>query len=145
MFVCKLSTPSCSEYEHFHVYLDYRKQTGNVVTRQTFDRAPRQTRPPIAHISRGDITPLTPASPSGRNLNLLSMILLGYHIRLDTLCKKHHDIISLPPICHNITLLQIEFPLDMLKPDWDIWLDGYQISYKDIWYIDESLESFFNL
>ena len=28
MFVCKLGTPSCSHYEHFHVYLAYRKQTG---------------------------------------------------------------------------------------------------------------------
>ena len=34
MFVCKLRTPSCSHYEHFHVYLTYRRQTGNVVTRQ---------------------------------------------------------------------------------------------------------------
>ena len=54
MFVCKLRTPSCSHYEHFHVYLAYRRQTGNVVTRQTFDRAPRLTRPPTAHISKGE-------------------------------------------------------------------------------------------
>ena len=31
MFVCKLRTPSCSHYEHFHVYLAHRRQTGNVV------------------------------------------------------------------------------------------------------------------
>ena len=55
MFVCKLRTPSCSRYEYFHVYLAYRRQTGNVVTRQTFDRAPRLTRPLTAHISRGDL------------------------------------------------------------------------------------------
>ena len=53
MFVCKLRTPSCSHYEHFHVYLAYRSQTGNVVTRQTFDRASRITKSPTAHISRG--------------------------------------------------------------------------------------------
>ena len=53
MFVCKLRTPSCFQYEHFHVYLAYR---GNVVTRQTFDRAPRITKPPTARISRGDNT-----------------------------------------------------------------------------------------
>ena len=47
MFVCKLGTPSCSNYEHFHVYLAYRRHTGTVVTRQTYDRAPRQTKPPI--------------------------------------------------------------------------------------------------
>ena len=51
MFVCKLRTPSCANCEHFHVYLTYR----NVVTRQTFDRAPRLTRPPTAHISKGDV------------------------------------------------------------------------------------------
>ena len=53
MFVCKLRTPSCANYEHFHVYLAYRRQTGTVVTRQTYDRAPRLTRPPTAHFSRG--------------------------------------------------------------------------------------------
>ena len=52
MFVCKLGTPSCSHYEHFHVYLAYRRQTGTVVIRQTFDRAPRKTKLPTAHISR---------------------------------------------------------------------------------------------
>ena len=54
MFVVKLRTPSRANYEHFHVYLAYRRQTGSVVTRQTYDRAPRLTRPPTAHISRGD-------------------------------------------------------------------------------------------
>ena len=54
MFVCKLGTPSCSIYEHFHVYLAHRRQTGTVVTRQTYDRAPRLTKPPTAHISRDD-------------------------------------------------------------------------------------------
>ena len=54
MFVVKLRTPSRANYEHFHVYLAYRRQTGTVVTRQTYDRAPRLTRPPTAHISRGD-------------------------------------------------------------------------------------------
>ena len=39
MFVCKLRTTSCSHYEHFHVYLIYRRQTRNVVTRQAFDWA----------------------------------------------------------------------------------------------------------
>ena len=53
MFLCKLRTPSCANYENFHVYLAYRRQTGNVVTRQTYDRAPRLTRPPTARISRG--------------------------------------------------------------------------------------------
>ena len=43
----------CANHEHFHVYLTYKRQTGNVVTRQTFDRAPHLTRPPTAHISRG--------------------------------------------------------------------------------------------
>ena len=52
-FVCKLGTPSCYNYEHFHVYLAYRRQTGTVVTRQTYDRAPRLTKPPTAYISRG--------------------------------------------------------------------------------------------
>ena len=55
MLVCKLRTPSCSPYEHFHVYLAYKRQTGNVVTRQTFDRVPRLTKPPTAHISRGGV------------------------------------------------------------------------------------------
>ena len=55
MFVVKLGTPSRTNYEHFHVYLAYRRQTGTVVTRQTYDRAPRLTRPPTAHISRGEI------------------------------------------------------------------------------------------
>ena len=54
MFVCKFGIPSCSNYEHFHVYLAYRRQTGTMVTRQTYDRAPRLTKPPTAHISRGD-------------------------------------------------------------------------------------------
>ena len=54
MFVVKLGTPSRANYEHSHVYLAYRRQTGTVVTRQTYDRAPRLTRPPTAHISRGD-------------------------------------------------------------------------------------------
>ena len=54
MFVVKLGTPSRANYEHFHVYLAYRRQTGTVVTRQTYDRAPRLTRPPTAHISRGE-------------------------------------------------------------------------------------------
>ena len=53
MFVVKLGTPSRANYEHFHVYLAYGRQTGTVVTRQTYDRAPRLTRPPTAHISRG--------------------------------------------------------------------------------------------
>ena len=53
MFVVKLRTPSRANYEHFHVYLAHRRQTGTVVTRQTYDRAPRLTRPPTAHISRG--------------------------------------------------------------------------------------------
>ena len=53
MFVVKFRTPSRANYEHFHVYLAYRRQTGTVVTRQTYDRAPRLTRPPTAHISRG--------------------------------------------------------------------------------------------
>ena len=53
MFVVKLRTPSRANYEHFHVYLAYRRQTGTVVTRQTYDLAPRLTRPPTAHISRG--------------------------------------------------------------------------------------------
>ena len=51
MFVVKLGTPSRANYEHFHVYLAYRRQTGTVVTRQTYDRAPRLTRPPTAHIA----------------------------------------------------------------------------------------------
>ena len=55
MFVVKLGTPSRANYEHFHVYLAYRRQTGTVVTRQTYDRAPRLTRPPTAHISRGEV------------------------------------------------------------------------------------------
>ena len=55
MFVVKLRTPSRANYEHFHVYLAYKRQTGTVVTRQTYDRAPRLTRPPTAHISRGAI------------------------------------------------------------------------------------------
>ena len=54
MFVVKLRTPFRANYEHFHVYLAYRRQTGSVVTRQTCDRAPRLTRPPTAHISRGE-------------------------------------------------------------------------------------------
>ena len=54
MFVVKLGTPSRANYEHFHVYLAYRRQTGTVVTRQAYDRAPRLTRPPTAHISRGE-------------------------------------------------------------------------------------------
>ena len=49
MFVCRLRTPSCA---NFHVHLAYRRQTGTVVTRQTYDRAPRLARPPTAHISR---------------------------------------------------------------------------------------------
>ena len=53
MFVCKLRTPSCFNYEPFHVYLAYRRQTGNVVTRHAFDRAPCLTISPTAHISRG--------------------------------------------------------------------------------------------
>ena len=53
MFVVKLGTPSRANYEHFHVYLAYRRQTGTVMTRQTYDWAPRITRPPTAHISRG--------------------------------------------------------------------------------------------
>ena len=32
MFVVKLRTPSRANYEHFHVYLAYRRQTGTVVT-----------------------------------------------------------------------------------------------------------------
>ena len=58
MFVCKLRILFGFYYEHVHVYLAYRRQTGNVVTRQTFARAPRLsdiTRPPTAHISRGDV------------------------------------------------------------------------------------------
>ena len=53
MFVVKLRTPSRANYEYFHFYLAYRRQTGTVVTRQTYDRAPRLTKPPTAHISRG--------------------------------------------------------------------------------------------
>ena len=55
MFVCKLRTPSCANYEYFRVYLAYRRQTRTVVTRQTYDGAPRLTRPPTAHISRSEI------------------------------------------------------------------------------------------
>ena len=61
MFVGKLGTPSCSSYEHFHVYLAYRRQTGTVVTRQTYDRAPcltnhrRHTFQGVS-ITSGDIT-----------------------------------------------------------------------------------------
>ena len=62
MFVYKLRTPSCSHNEHFHVYLADRRQTGTVVTRQTFDRAPRLTKPPTAHISRGDLAGIHPLS-----------------------------------------------------------------------------------
>ena len=29
MFVCKLGAPSCSHYEHFHVYLAYRRNCGD--------------------------------------------------------------------------------------------------------------------
>ena len=47
MFVCKLRTPSCSKYEHVHVYLAYRRQTGTLVTRQTNDRVHRLTKPPL--------------------------------------------------------------------------------------------------
>ena len=39
MFVCKLRTQSCCHYEHFHVNLAYRRQTGNVVT----ERPPNKT------------------------------------------------------------------------------------------------------
>ena len=53
MFACKLGTPSCSSYEHLHVYLVYRRQTGTVVTRQTYDRAAPPNKSPTAHISRG--------------------------------------------------------------------------------------------
>ena len=56
MFVVKLRTPFRANYEHFYIYLAYRRQTGTVVTRQTYDRAPRLTRPPTAHISRGGHT-----------------------------------------------------------------------------------------
>ena len=56
MFVCKLRTPSCSHYEHFHVYLACRRQTGTVVTRQTFDRAPRLTKWPL-HTFQGVTMP----------------------------------------------------------------------------------------
>ena len=58
MFVVKLGTPSRANYEHFHVYLAYIRQTGTVVSRQTYDRAPRLTRPPTAHISRGELANL---------------------------------------------------------------------------------------
>ena len=51
MFVVKLRTQSRANYEH----LAYRRETGTVVTRQTYDWAPRLTRPPTAHISRGAI------------------------------------------------------------------------------------------
>ena len=54
MFVVKLMTQSRANYEHFHVSLAYRRQTGTVVTRQTYDRVPRLTRPHTAYISRGD-------------------------------------------------------------------------------------------
>ena len=54
MFVCKLRTPTRANYEHVHVYPAYMRQTGTVVTRQTYDRAPRLTRPPTAHISMGE-------------------------------------------------------------------------------------------
>ena len=53
MFV-KLRTPSRANYEHFHLYLAYRRPTGTGMTRQTYDRAPRLTKPPTAHISRGE-------------------------------------------------------------------------------------------
>ena len=66
MFVCKLRTPSCANYEHFHVYLAYQRQTGTVVTRQTYDRAPCLTGPPTAHISRGDIGMYIYSANSGR-------------------------------------------------------------------------------
>ena len=55
MFVCKLRTSSCANYAHLDVCLAHRRQTGTVVTRQTYDRAPRLTKPPTAHISRDDI------------------------------------------------------------------------------------------
>ena len=47
MFVCKSRTPSWANYEYFHVYLAYRRQTGTVVTHQTYDRAPRLTNHPL--------------------------------------------------------------------------------------------------
>ena len=47
MFVCKLRTPyaSCANYEHFHVYLAYRRHTGTVVTGQNI----RPSAPPNNH------------------------------------------------------------------------------------------------
>ena len=56
MFVCKLMTLFCvNNYEHFHVYLAYRRQTGIVVTRQTYDRAPRLTNHTL-HTFQGVLT-----------------------------------------------------------------------------------------
>ena len=53
MFVCKLGTPSCSNYEHFLVYMAHRRQTGTVVTRQTYDRAHRLTKNHPLHTFQG--------------------------------------------------------------------------------------------
>ena len=55
MFVCKLKTPSCANYEHLHVYLAYRRQTGTVVTRQTYDRVPHLSNHPL-HTFQGVTT-----------------------------------------------------------------------------------------
>ena len=53
MFVCKEDTILLS-LRTFHVYLAYRRPTGNVVTRQTFDPRAPHNKPHTAHISRGN-------------------------------------------------------------------------------------------
>ena len=55
MFVVTLRTPFRANYEHFHVYLAYRRQPGTVVTRQTYDRAPRLTNHHCTHF-KGDVS-----------------------------------------------------------------------------------------
>ena len=69
MFVCKLRTPSCANYEHCYVYLAYGRQTGTVLTRQTYDRAPSLTKTPTAHISKGEYI----RAPDIQYMMLLSM------------------------------------------------------------------------
>ena len=78
MFVVKLRTPSRANYEHFHVYLAYRRPTGTVVTRRTYDRAPRLTRPPTAHISRGDMIFLRCSMGLSHHTSLMSFQLVAY-------------------------------------------------------------------
>ena len=85
MFVVKLRPPSRANYEHFHVYLAYRRQTGTVVTRQTYDRAPHLTRPPTAHISRGDHT-----------IQVYSVMVMTHVIALEraNLAREHYSILQ---------------------------------------------------